>query len=169
MVGVQQHVSMDLHTVWLIHVEFAPRMAERHLELVLGPLEEIRTSLRDAKEDAENEFTPKRRIALPGKPNIVTFANQDSALLIGLEQGVAMSFDSAALLSAGTDEVQPVNTVQLQGSPLRQILPNPGTDSALVDKVAIVGDGTAQIFNSRLEPQGGWTASDPSTNPVCGA
>ncbi|EAU85586.2 hypothetical protein CC1G_06299 [Coprinopsis cinerea okayama7 len=145
----------------------AARFDGSSYEIVLSPVSDLRSALKEAKEDSDNDFSPKRRIALPqGKPNILTFANHDTSLLVGIEGGSVLSFNSSTILSPGEGPVQPEHTVQLQSAPLRQILPNPGTEPNLVDKVAIVGNGTIQVFNTKLEPQGGWTASDADTNPM---
>ena len=57
---------------------------------------------------------------------------------------------------------------QLQSGPLRQIVPNPGTEQNLGGLVAVVGDGKAVLLDMQLEPQGGWTASDSLTQPAAG-
>ncbi|TFK27125.1 hypothetical protein FA15DRAFT_692647 [Coprinopsis marcescibilis] len=144
----------------------AARFNGSSYELVASTLNDLRSALKDAKDEEDNDFTPKRVVALQAKPNILTFANRDSILLVGLEQGSVLSFDSATLCTPGEGTLQPLKTVQLQSAPLRQILPNPGTEPNLVDKIAIVGNGTTQIFNAQLEPQGGWSASDSTTNPT---
>jgi nucleoporin NUP159 len=103
-----------------------------------------------------------------GKPNIITFANQDSHLVVGLEQGLVLVYNADSLFSPGQDQIQPTHTRQLQSSAFKQIAANPGTEPNLVDRVAVVGNDFVQILNMQLEPQGGWSASDPSTIPAAG-
>ncbi|EDR08724.1 uncharacterized protein LACBIDRAFT_294237 [Laccaria bicolor S238N-H82] len=62
--------------------------------------------------------------------------------------------------------VAPLVISQLQSGPLRQILPNPGTESNLVDIVAVLGDGMVQLLNMGLQLQGGWVADGSSPNPM---
>ncbi|RXW21719.1 hypothetical protein EST38_g4114 [Candolleomyces aberdarensis] len=136
-------------------------------EIALSPLDDLRSSSKAATEGSDNNFVFKRTISLPqGKPNIITFANQDSRLIVGLEQGLVLVYNAESLFAPGQDQVQPTHTRQLQSSALKQIAPNPGTEPNLVDRVAVVGNDFVQIFNMQLEPQGGWSASDPSTVPA---
>lgn len=141
-----------------------------YAELVFSTLEELRASHRKATADGDKSITFKRTISLPqGKPNILSLANQDSCLIVGLEQGAIAVYDTSVLFTPGEDHIQPTHTQQLQSTPLTQIAANPGSEPNLVNLVAVVGDASVQIFNMQLEPQTGWTASDPSTSPAAGA
>ena len=111
-------------------------------------------------------MTFKRTLSLPqGKPNILTLANHDSCLVVGLEQGAIAVYDTTLLFAPGQDQIQPTHSQQLQSAPLKQISANPGIEPV----VAVVGEGSVQVVNMQLEPQAGWTASDASTNPAAGA
>lgn len=139
-------------------------------ELFLSPLNDLRSSSKSAKEGNDNEFAFQRTIALPqGKPNIITFAYQDSRLVVGLEEGLVLVYNAESLFTPGQEQVQPAHTRQLQSSALQQIAANPGTEPNLVDRFAVVGNDFVQLFDSQLEPHGGWSASDPSTIPAAGA
>lgn len=85
---------------------------------------------------------------------------------MGLEQGAVAIYDTTALFTPGSGDVQPLRITQLQSGPLRQIVPNPGTEQSGL--VAVVGDGKAVLLDMQLEPQGGWTASDSLSQPVAG-
>lgn len=100
--------------------------------------------------------------------NIITFAFEDSFLFLGLESGFLVVYDTAALFTPGTEEITPLKTAQVQSSPPRQILPNPGTEPNLCGLVAVVGDGKVILLNMQLEAQGGWAASDLMTQPITG-
>ncbi|KAF9526360.1 hypothetical protein CPB83DRAFT_857976 [Crepidotus variabilis] len=134
--------------------------------IVLSTLEDLRAAFGDAKEDSESLFTPKRTLRISPNTNIINFAYGDTRLLVGLENGSLAVYDTASLFSSGTDEVAPLKTTQIQDAALGQIVPNPGTEPALSELVAIVGDGKVALLNMNLEPQGGWAASDLMTQPI---
>ena len=139
------------------------------LELIFSSLEHLRSAFNAAKEEDQDIFTPKRTLPLAfGKVNIVTFAYHDTRLLVGLEQGAVAIYDTAALFTPGSGDVQPLRITQLQSGPLRQIVPNPGKEQNFSSLVAVVGDGKAVLLDMLLESQGGWTASDSLTQPVAG-
>ncbi|KAF9048549.1 hypothetical protein BJ165DRAFT_1460486 [Panaeolus papilionaceus] len=138
-------------------------------ELALSPLEELRSASIDATSNTSALFSPKRLVPLPAKPNIVTFAESDSRLIVAFEQGSVAVYDSATLCSPGSGDVQPLYNNQAQNSPFRQILPNPGSEPGLSDLVAVVGDAKVHLWNTRLESQGGWAASDLMSQPIAAA
>jgi nucleoporin NUP159 len=134
---------------------------------LFSALEDLRSAFTDAKEGNENLFSPKRTLPV-ASANIIAFASNDTRLVVGLENGSVAIYDTALLFTSGTGEVSPLKVMQVQPSPLRQILPNPSTDPNLCDLFAIVGDGRVLLFNMQLEPQGGWAASDLMTQPISG-
>ena len=139
------------------------------LELIFSSLEHLRSAFNAAKEEDQDIFAPERTLPLAfGRANIVTFACHDTRLLVGLEQGAVAIYDTAVLFTPGSGDVQPLRITQLQSGPLRQIVPNPGTEQSLSSLVAVVGDGKAVLLDMQLELQGGWTASDSLTQPVAG-
>lgn len=139
----------------------------QHLELIFSTLDELRSTCKTAKEGGENLLHPKRTLPiLQGRPNIVVFACRDTHLVVGLETGSVLVYDANALLCPGSGIVAPLVISQLQSGPLRQILPNPGTESNLVDIVAVLGDGMVQLLNMGLQLQGGWVADGSSPNPT---
>ncbi|PPQ64136.1 hypothetical protein CVT24_008766 [Panaeolus cyanescens] len=138
-------------------------------QLILSPLSDLRAACIDAKPDVTTLFTPKRLVPLPAKPNIITFAESDSRLIVAFEQGSIAVYDTAVLCSPGEGDVQPLYNNQVQTSPFRQILPNPGSEPGLSDLVAVVGDGKVHLWNTRLESQGGWAASDLMSQPIAAA
>jgi nucleoporin NUP159 len=100
--------------------------------------------------------------------NLIAFATKDTRLVVGLENGSVAIYDTALLFTPGTGEVPPLKTMQVQSSPLRQILPNPSMEQSLSDLLAVVGHGKVLLLNMQLEPQGGWAASDLMTQPISG-
>jgi len=89
-------------------------------------------------------------------------------MFVGLEDGHMLVYDTSALFSPGTNEVEPLTSTQIQRPALRQIVPNPGAEPGLSDLVAVVGHEKVQLFNMQLESQGGWAATDMSSRPVAG-
>ncbi|KDR78946.1 hypothetical protein GALMADRAFT_1281525 [Galerina marginata CBS 339.88] len=146
----------------------AVKSASSGSELVFSPLDDLRSAFASAKEDDETLFTPKRVQSIPTKANIVKFACGDTRLLVGLEDGSVVVYDTSSLFTPGTNDVQPLGRFQVQSMPIRQILPNPGTEPGLSDIFAVVGDGKVQLLNMRLESQGGWAATDLMTQPIAG-
>lgn len=139
-----------------------------HSELIFSPLDELRAASEAAKPDDETLFNPKRTVTIPTRANIVAFACGETKLLVGLDDGSVVVYDTSSLFTPGTNDIQPLARNQIQSSPLRQILPNPGTEPNLSDLVAVVGDGKVELLNMQLESQGGWVASDLMTQPIAG-
>ncbi|KAF9463874.1 hypothetical protein BDZ94DRAFT_1282304 [Collybia nuda] len=135
--------------------------------LIFSPLDDLRSTLKTAKEGNEETFSPKRRISTPGKATLIVLACNDTRLFVGLEQGQLLVYDTTTLFSPGSENVTPLHAINAQSGPIIQILPNPGTETGLVEMVAVVrGDGTVQLVNMELEPQGGWVGSDADSAPV---
>lgn len=140
------------------------------LGLILSPLDDLRAAFKAAKDGNNDIFPPKRILSLPqGKPTIITFACNDTRLLVALEEGHVLAYDTAQLFSPGSEEIQPGHVFQSQsGAPLH-MSPNPGTEQNLVDHVAVLrGDGAVQLLNMQMQSQGGWAGSDPDSTPVAG-
>ncbi|KAF8907368.1 hypothetical protein CPB84DRAFT_1822580 [Gymnopilus junonius] len=144
----------------------AVKSASSGSEIVLSPLEDLRSAFTTAKADNETPFNAKRSLSIPTKANIIRFACADSRFLVGLEDGSIVVYDTSAILTPGTNDIQPLNRIQIQSSPLRQIVPNPGSEPGLNDLVAVVGDGNVHLLNKGLESQGGWVASDLMSQPI---
>jgi nucleoporin NUP159 len=143
-------------------------LSNKSTVLIFSTLEDLRSAFPGAKEDNDDLFNPKRTLSLQSKPNIVIFAFGDTRIFVGLEDGHVLVYDTSALFSSGTDKVGVLASTQIQRPALRQIVPNPGTEPGLSDLVAIVGQEKVHLFNVKLEPQGGWTATDTSSRPVAG-
>ncbi|KAK2460935.1 hypothetical protein APHAL10511_007405 [Amanita phalloides] len=138
---------------------FAAVRTESHgTSIVFSTLQELRTSLKNAK-DGENLFVPRRTVRLPAENvNIIAFGMHDARLLVGFTGGQLLVYDAAHLFSAGTNEVAPLNMSKTSSAPFIQILPNPGTEAELARLVAVIrGDGTVQVLDvDKLEAQCGW-------------
>ncbi|KAF9000641.1 hypothetical protein BDQ17DRAFT_1426983 [Cyathus striatus] len=138
-------------------------------EIILSTLEDLRATIKVAKAGNDDRFKPKRSLSLSdGKPNIIVFASNDTHLVIGLEDGSILVYDTAQLFTIGTEDISPVHVSLSSSGDLRQVVPNPGIDPSLADLVAIVrDDGTVQLVNTQLENQGGWTSGgNGSLKPV---
>ncbi|PPQ95721.1 hypothetical protein CVT26_008364 [Gymnopilus dilepis] len=144
----------------------AVKSASSGSDIILSPLEDFRSAFTAAKPDDESLFIPKRSVSIPTKANIIKFACADSLLLVGLEDGSIVSYDTSAILTPGANDIQPLKRTQLQASPLRQIVPNPGSEPGLNELFAVVGDGRVHLLNKDLESQGGWAASDLMSQPI---
>lgn len=140
------------------------------IDIILSPLEELHNSIQKASEDDEGYFFPQRDLSLDvGIPTIVAFAHHDTRLIVGTNSGAICVYDTARLFSSGSDPVAPLRTHNTQTGNLRQISPNPGTESDLVDIIAVVrSNGIVHLINTLLESLGGWSAAEPSAGPVAG-
>lgn len=125
-------------------------------------------------EHAETAFSPQRTLSLaPATPNIITFAKDDTRLVIGLIQGPVIVFDTARLFTPGTDEIAPLHSFSsTTSSAPRQILPNPGDLPNLV-LVLRESDGnpSSQLVEildvQKMESVGGWRSGDaPNAIPT---
>lgn len=138
-------------------------------DLIFSTLEDLRSAFAAAKGDSDALFSPKRTLSIPtANVNIITFTCGDSYLFLGLENGFLAVYDATSLLTPGTNDITPLKTTQVQSSPLRQILPNPGAEPNLCEVVAVVGEGKVALINMQLETQACWAASDLMTQPVSG-
>lgn len=140
------------------------------IDIILSPLEELRNSFQKASEDDEGYFFPQRDLTLDvGIPTMVAFAHHDTRLIVGTNSGAICVYDTARLFSSGSDPVAPLRTYNAQPGTLRQISPNPGTESDLVDIIAVVrSNGIVHLMNTMLESLGGWSATEPNASPVAG-
>jgi nucleoporin NUP159 len=140
------------------------------IDIILSPLKDLRESIQTANEGDKGFFLPQRDLNLDvGLPTIVVFAQNDTRLLVGSDNGSIHVYDTTMLFSSGEDFVAPLHTYNAQYGALRQIAPNPGTESDLVDKLAVVrSDGVVQLMNTNLESLGGWSSANPDGNPVAG-
>lgn len=139
-------------------------------DIIFSPLKDLRDSIQTANEGDTGFFLPQRDLNLNvGLPTIVVFAQNDTRLLVGSDNGSIHVYDTAMLFSPGDGFVAPLHTYNPQYGALRQIAPNPGTESDLVDKLAVVrSDGVVQLMNTNLESLGGWSCANPDGNPVAG-
>lgn len=134
---------------------------------MLSPLAELRTELVNASSDTI--LDPKRIVSSSGKACILAFGMNDTRLFVGFEEGRVEVFDTNALFSPGSQGIAPLAIFHSPG-PVKQILPNPGAEPGLAELCAIIhSDSKVQLFNGRLESQGGWTAASPELSPVSSA
>ena len=163
-------LKLALHHLQVSQYLLLPNCTHKNgLELIFSSLEHLRSAFSVAKEEHQEFFIPQRTLPLTfGKVNIVTFASHDTRLIVGLERGAVAIYDTEALFTSGSGDIQPLKIAQLQPEPLRQIMPNPGAEHNLSNLFVVVGDGKVALLDIQLEPQGGWTASDSLTRPITG-
>ncbi|KAJ3786013.1 hypothetical protein GGU10DRAFT_311953 [Lentinula aff. detonsa] len=135
---------------------------------ILSPLSELRKSMKEAT-NGTSAFTPQRTLSFStSEPNILTFACNDSRLIVGFKSGQIIAYDTSSVFTPGSNEIPPLHVLQSSQQPLLDIIPNPNEeDPNLANLLAAVRtDGTVQLLNSSLESQGGWLASDADSTPV---
>lgn len=132
--------------------------------LILSPLNELQKTLES--DDAQPLFKAQKTIGLPAQPIILAFACNETRFLVGLAQGEVLLYDVDKLCSPGSDDA-PLHALRTSNSPARQIVPNPSSDPALADYIAIVRfDGIVEVVNMQFQSQGGWTAREHDALPV---
>jgi nucleoporin NUP159 len=133
---------------------------------VFASLLDLRTAFSSSGPSEEIQFKPQRVVPVPRTPTTVTFASDDTRLLLGLSSGAVLVYDTSPLFKAGAGEVEPIRTWPIDApNSLRQILPNPGEWS---DQVAILrGSHSRRIIEiidvRKLETIGGWLTPSLST------
>lgn len=143
-------------------------LSELLLAIALSTLQELRASLKNAKENDANLFVPRRIVKLPAEDvNIIAFGMHDARLLVGFTRGQLLVYDTAHLFATGTNDVAPLSMAQISSSPFVQIVPNPGNEPDLAQLVATIrGDGVVQVLDiNKLEPRCGW-AGEGEAVPV---
>lgn len=134
--------------------------------VVLSPSSEIRRSMKDT-----SPFVAQRMLSFStSEPNLLALANNDSRLVVGFKSGQIIVYDTSAVFTPGSNEIQPIGILQTSQQPIIDIASNPNTEdptlSALLAVVRV--DGSVQVLNTNLEPQGGWVAGDADSAPVTG-
>jgi len=143
-----------------------------YADVILSTLEHLRQAIHNANEDEQVLFFPQRDLTMPsGIPTILAFAHDGTRLIVGLDVGVILAYDTTMLFSSGSGYINPIRTRQYQNltAVLRQIAPNPGSEPYLIDTIAVVlSDGKVELLNTMLELLGGWSPKDSSIGAVVG-
>ncbi|KAI0033097.1 hypothetical protein K488DRAFT_85252 [Vararia minispora EC-137] len=136
--------------------------------LVFSPLDDLRAQLATADGKSQNIFAGLRSFPLTiGTPNYITFAYNDTRLLVALVQGPILVYDATALCSPG-GEVSPLHHFPpTTATAVRQMYANPGD---LADLVVILrepdGSPDSQLVEvvsvSSLQSVGGWRGGGTS-------
>ncbi|KAA1467361.1 hypothetical protein DENSPDRAFT_238123 [Dentipellis sp. KUC8613] len=118
--------------------------------VVCSPLADLRSQLSSLEGESAEAFRPQRTLPLPGVvPNHVTFACNESRLLVGLVSGPILVFDAAALCTAGESGVSPLHTFPSTTSTgARHICPNPGD---IPELVAVLREADGQPDSQLVE------------------
>lgn len=152
-------------------------MAFLCLALILSPLADLRSALVAASADDKQLFQPQRRVPINGAtPHTLTFACNDTRILLGSSDGSIHVYASDQLLSSGEGIVQPIH-VFATSSPaaLLSVQPNPGDIPELVavlrDCANSPGSLAVELLDvQKLSSSGGWMAGkSPSTTPTSSA
>ncbi|KAG6333222.1 hypothetical protein ID866_5867 [Astraeus odoratus] len=142
--------------------------------LILSPLSSLRSAFQSASTEDDKPFEPQRRVPLSSvKPIIITFACNESKLLVGLSDGTILVYDTDQLFSSGDGHLSPVHTfpVSSPAAPL-SIQPNPEGVPELVavlrDLSSSPGSPAVELLDvQKMVSSGGWMAGgSPNTTPV---
>jgi nucleoporin NUP159 len=165
--------------VWRRYIQRTLRLADSslHLALILSPLADLRSALAAASAEDEHSYRPQRRVPINGAPpHILTFACNDTRVLLGLVDGSIYVYASDQLVSGGEGPVQPIHVFSTSSSTtLLSIQPNPGDIPELIavlrDCANSPGSLAVELFDvQKLISSGGWLASEsPSTTPTSSA
>ncbi|KAI6117162.1 hypothetical protein EDD16DRAFT_1018720 [Pisolithus croceorrhizus] len=156
---------------WFVAVT---RDASGQSALILSPLSALHSAFVSDTAEDEKPFAPQRRVMLQGlTPTMVTFAFNESKLLIGLADNSIAVYEADHLCSAGDVQLAPVHTFPAFPSvTLLSIHPNPEGLSELVavlrDCSNSPGSLTVELLDvQKLVSAGGWIAGNsPSTVPT---
>lgn len=119
--------------------------------------------------DGHIPFTPKATVPLPQTPNIITFAAQESKLLVGTIQGQILVYDTQQLAS----NPSPLHSfASPTGNAPRQILSNPEgvpeLAAVLWEFNGAAGSPAIQFLDVvKMQTVGGFTTGgSPETTPT---
>ncbi|KAI6000392.1 hypothetical protein F5J12DRAFT_845835, partial [Pisolithus orientalis] len=117
----------------------ATRDASGQSALILSPLSSLHSAFASDTAEDEKPFQPQRRIPLYGlMPIIVTFAFNESKLLVGQSDNSIAVYETDHLFSSGDGQLAPVHTFPAPSSvTLLSIHPNP---DGLPELVAVLRD-----------------------------
>ncbi|KAL4081178.1 hypothetical protein J3A83DRAFT_4367612 [Scleroderma citrinum] len=142
--------------------------------LILSPLSALRSAFELAAGEDDPPLQPQRRVLLNGvAPVLVTFASNESRLLIGLSDGSILVYATDQLFSSGDEPLAPVHTFPaFPSATLLSIHPNPEGIPALVAVLRDCGGSPGSLAVELLDVQklsslGGWIAGNsPNTTPT---
>ena len=148
-----------------------------HPALILSPLADLRSALAAASAEDQQSYRPQRRVPINGAPpHILTFACNDTRVLLGFVDGSIHVYASDQLLFSGEGPVQPIHVFATSSSViLLSIQPNPGDIPELVavlrDCTNSPGSLAVELFDvQKHTSSGGWMAGkSPSTTPTSSA
>ncbi len=139
----------------------------------MSSLSELRSAFASTALDGEIPYDAQRVISLPTTPNALTFAFNNSRLLVGLTDGSIVVYDVQILLSERPNPVEPLYVFSSPTSTaVRALAPNPA-DLANLVAVLYEASGNADSLSvqlldvQKLEISGGWkSGSTPKTIPT---
>ncbi|CCM04682.1 uncharacterized protein FIBRA_06868 [Fibroporia radiculosa] len=135
-------------------------------KLIAAPLADLHSTFASLT-NMDADFSPKTNVALPGVPQTVMFAHNDTRLIICLVDGSIIVFDTQLLLSGGVGV--PLHTFP-SSMPIRQIVPNPGDMSELVAVLRSPESSglPVEVYDvQNMKSVGGWrSGSTPNTRPT---
>ncbi|GJE85590.1 hypothetical protein PsYK624_016690 [Phanerochaete sordida] len=141
--------------------------------IVVATLAELRSAFASSDSDEPIPFTARHTIALPGQPNILAFALNDSRLVVGLLSGSTAVYDTSFASASAPSPAQPLHVfASPTGRPPKDILANPGD---IPEIVAVLyesgGSSDAPLVElldvHKLQVTGGWqSGGTPESTPV---
>ena len=146
-------------------------MWSRHLGLSCSTLSHLRQAFASNPPAGVEEiaFEPQRESRISGIPNLLSFACNDTRLLIAFSHGPISVYDCSQLFTPGTGELVPVHTFPGNFA-CQQVEPNPGD---MPDLIAVLREGDhppVQVLNVQtFQPVCGWKADGtPELIPCAG-
>ena len=139
--------------------------------MICSPLQDLRTAFSKSN-DGEVSFEPLCKNSLPDVPVTLTFADNDSRLVIAFAQGSIIVYDTEDAFSTNAQSLSPCQSITGPPDSLLDICPNPG---GIPELVAILrqlppdSDSLAvEIRDVRsLQCTGGWRRGDAlNTTPA---
>ncbi|TFY82778.1 hypothetical protein EWM64_g1239, partial [Hericium alpestre] len=139
--------------------------------LILSPISDLRSQLMDGNTEL---FQPQRTVHFPGVvPHYVTFACNETRIVVSLVQGPVLVYDACVLCMPGSTDVAPLHSFpSTTATSARQICPNPGDIPELV-AILREADGKAEsqlveVINvMSMQSVAGWrNGATPDTIPA---
>lgn len=138
--------------------------------LICSPLRSLQTA---AVAGADSAFTPSNTIPIESaSPCTLTFASNDTRLLLGLASGEILVYDTSHLLTGAQTQAKPIHSFQhAVGSSIGQVAANPSTSDATLGSLVAVVSRNGRVFVLNVQTfasEGGWMGTDEAFQPTAG-
>ncbi|KAF7424308.1 hypothetical protein PC9H_009615 [Pleurotus ostreatus] len=120
---------------------------------------------------ADSAFTPSNTIPIESaSPCTLTFASNDTRLLLGLASGEILVYDTSHLLTGAQTQAKPIHSFQhAVGSSIGQVAANPSTSDATLGSLVAVVSRNGRVFVLNVQTfasEGGWMGTDEAFQPT---